>query len=160
MRLLLTLVISLLLATAPAALAQNWGQYDNSRFAYGVSIPPEFAGEGEAANSDGQVFTLESRVARLAVWGGYFVTEPDFEAEARSRLETDLADGWGLTAQSTTSSWAEWSATKSGRVMHQRLVQLCDGQGYAALRLEYAQADRRRLDPLVSPLVASLKAYC
>lgn len=157
---LFPLLLVILFTTAPAALAQNWGQYDNARFAYGLAIPPEFEGQGEADNGDGQVFTLDSRVARLAVWGGYFVSEPDFEAEARSRLEEDLADGWGLTAQSTTASWAEWSATKTGRVMHQRLIQLCDGQGYAALRLEYAQADRRRIDPLVSPLAASLKAYC
>jgi len=40
------------------------------------------------------------------------------------------------------------------------MIQLCDGSGYAALRLEYAQVDRSKLDDLVQPLTTSLKSAC
>jgi hypothetical protein len=45
-------------------------------------------------------------------------------------------------------------------VLQQHMIQLCDGSGYAAIRLEYAQVDRPKLDSLVEPLLASLKSTC
>jgi hypothetical protein len=159
MRAVLSL-LSIFLLAGPALAQGGWGYYENARFGYGLDIPPEFERQGESANGDGQIFLLDGRVARLTVWGGYFATAPDFETEARERLATDTADGWGLTAQSTTPTWATWSATRSGRVQHQHMVQLCDGTGYAALRLDYAQIDRPRIDPLVEPLIASITPLC
>lgn len=158
MRLILALLVSL--ATLPALAQSGWTYYGNARFGYELAVPPGFEGQGQSGNGDGQVFTLENRVARLTVWGGYLVTAPDFEAEANTRLASDLSGGWGLTAQSTTPTWASWSATKSGRVLHQHMIQLCDEPSYAALRLEYAQADRPRLDGFVEALLASLKPVC
>lgn len=159
MRFVLAVIIAL--ALAPSAFAQAiWGYYENGRYAYGVDIPPGFDGQGQSDNGDGQVFLFDGRVARLTVWGGFFTAEPDFEAEANWRLAEDTGSGWGLTAQSTTPTWATWSATKSGRVLHQRMIQLCDGQSYAALRLDYAQTDRPKIDPLVDQLIASLVPIC
>ena len=103
---------------------------------------------------------IDGRVARLTVWGGVFATAPDFEAEANARIAGDTEDGWGLAAHATSPTWATWSATKPGRVMHQHMIALCDGQGYAALRFDYAQVDRRRLDTMIEPLIASFKAPC
>ena len=40
------------------------------------------------------------------------------------------------------------------------MIALCDGQSYAGLRLDYAQSDRPKLDPLVDQLTASLVAIC
>ncbi len=159
MRFVLAAIAALTLAM-PAMAQAIWGYYENARYAYGIDIPPGFEGQGESTNGDGQVFLFDGRVARLTVWGGYFVTEPDFESEAHARLAEDTGAGWGLTAQSTTPTWAIWSATRSGRVLHQRMIALCDGQSYAALRLDYAQSDRPKLDPLVDQLTASLVAIC
>lgn len=159
MRFALAVIAALSLAF-PAVAQVPWGIYENARYAYAVDIPPGFAGQGESDNGDGQVFLLDGRVGRLTVWGGFIVSEPDFEAEAGARLAEDMEAGWGLLAQSTTATWATWSATKSGRVLHQHMIQLCDGSSYAALRLDYAQADRPRLDPLVDQLVASLVPIC
>lgn len=145
---------------APAAAQAPWGIYENARYGYAVDIPPGFEGQGESDNGDGQVFLLDGRVGHLTVWGGFIVTEPDFESEAKARLAEDISAGWGLTAQSTTPTWATWSATKSGRVLHQHMIQLCDEVSYAALRLEYAQVDRPKLDPLVDQLAASLVPVC
>lgn len=159
MRFPLALLASLLLAM-PAFAQSGWGYYANARYGYELDIPPGFEGQGESQNGDGQVFLLDGRVGKLTAWAGYFVTEPDFEAEANTRFASDTADGWGVTAQAATPGWATWSATKSGRVVQQHMIQLCDGSGYAALRLEYAQADRSKLDDLVQPLTTSLKSAC
>lgn len=159
MRFVSALIVALLLL-APAHAQSGWGYYANARYGYELDIPPGFDGQGESDNGDGQVFLLDGRVGKLTVWGGYFVTEPDFESEANARFAADTDAGWGVMAQSATPSWATWSATKSGRVLQHHMIQLCDGAGYAAIRLEYAQVDRPRLDDLVQPLVASLKPIC
>jgi len=159
MRTILACFAALALAL-PAFAQAPWGIYENARYAYAVDIPPGFEGQGESDNGDGQIFLFDGRVAKLSVWGGFIVAEPDFEAEAGSRLAEDTTAGWGLASQSTTPTWSTWSATKSGRVLHQHMIQLCDGASYAALRLEYAQVDRPRLDPLVDPLIASLTPIC
>jgi len=156
-------VLSALLAVtliAPAVAQVAWGYYANARYGYELDIPPSFEGQGESQSGDGQVFLFDGRVGKLTTWGGYFVTEPDFESEANARFASDTADGWGVTAQAATPSWATWSATKSGRVLQHHMIQLCDGSGYAAFRLEYAQADRSKLDELVQPLTTSLKSVC
>jgi len=124
------------------------------------TFPPALKAKGESDNGDGQVFLLDGRVARLTVWGGFFSVEPDFDSEANWRLAEDTSSGWGVTAQSTTPTWATWSATNSGRVLHQRMIALCDGQSYAAVRLDYAQTDRPKIDPLVDQLIASLLPIC
>ena len=159
MRFALTLAAILILA--PPAFAQAvWSYYANARYGYELDIPPGFEGQGESQNGDGQVFLLDGRVGKLTVWGGYFVTEPDFESEANARFAADTDAGWAVTAQSATQSWATWSASKSGRVLQQHMIRLCDDAGYAAIRLEYAQVDRPRLDELVEPLILSLKSAC
>lgn len=157
MRQILALV-ALLSLSLPALAQDGWGVYENGRFGYTIDIPPGFEGQGEADNGDGQRF-LYNR-AQITAWGGYFVIEPDFESEANSLLADDTAEGWGLTARSTTPTWASWSATKAGRVLHQQMIELCDGSGYAALRIEYAQVQRPEIDPFIDPLLASLKPIC
>jgi hypothetical protein len=159
MRFALTLAATVILAT-PAFAQAVWSYYGNARYGYELDIPPGFEGQGESPNGDGEIFLLDGRVGKLTAWGGYFDVEPDFESEANARFASDTADGWGVMAQSATPSWATWSATKSGRVLQQHMIQLCDGSGYAAIRLEYAQVDRPKLDSLVEPLLASLKSTC
>lgn len=157
MRTILALLAALTLAT-PALAQALWGSYANARYSYELDIPPGFEGQGESPSGDGQVFLLDGRVAKLTAWGGYFAAEPDFESEANARFASDMAAGWGVIAQAATPSWATWSASKSGRVLQHHMIQLCDGSGYAAIRLEYAQTDRLKLDDLVQPLIVSLKS--
>jgi hypothetical protein len=142
------------LATLPA-LAQNGERYDNPRFGYSVSVPPGFVGQGESDNGDGQAFALPGRAITLNVWGGWL---SDFDSEVASRIAQDAADGWNQTYQAVTPRWASWSATAGGQILYQRLIALCDGQSYAAFRVEYGPRDRAEMDPVVEQLVASLRS--
>ncbi|WP_152662654.1 hypothetical protein [Devosia soli] len=157
---LITALLAILLAVTAAHAQSGWGYYANGRYGYEVDIPPGFEGQGESDNGDGEVFLLDGRVGKLTVWGGYFALEPDFESEANARFADDRDDGWNVISQAATPGWATWSAEKSGRVIVQHMIALCDASGYAALRLEYAQTDRPRLDDLVEPLVTSFKSAC
>lgn len=159
MRFALTLFTALMVVS-PAFAEAIWGYYANARYGYELDIPPGFEGQGESPNGDGQIFLFDGRVGKLTASAGHFVTEPSFESEANALFASDTEAGWGVTAQSATPSWATWSATKSGRVLQQHMIQLCDGSGYAAIRLEYAQTDRPKLDDLVQPLIVSLKSIC
>jgi len=156
----LTALFALLLALVPAHAQSDWGYYANPRFGYELDTPPGFEGQGESDNGDGQVFLLDGRVGKLTAWAGYFALEPDFESEANARFAADTDAGWGVTAQAATPTWATWSATKAGRVLVQHMIELCDGSGYAAIRLEHAQTDRPRIDNLIEPLIASFKSAC
>ena len=90
-------LIILALLTTPA-FAQGWERYDNARYGYSIDIPPEFAGNGESDNGDGQGFQNMASAQDLVVWGGTIMG--DFEAEVafrqfRQRLATVIQQAHG-----------------------------------------------------------------
>lgn len=152
-------LFALALLVVPTSAETPWATYDNQAFGYQVDIPPGFDGQGAEANGSGETFLLDGRVGRLKVWAAPLGSS-GFEPESYGQLAADMASGWGVTERSTTPTWATWSGAKRDRVLRQRMIALCDGKAYAAIRLDYAQTDRSKLDPLVDQLVASLKADC
>ena len=146
------LVLAALL-TLPA-LAQSGQLYENARFGYSLSVPDGFAGQDEAENGDGQQFVVPGRAIGLTVWGGL---ADDFEQEVAAHLSQDTAAGWNRGDEAVTPRWASWSSSRGGQIAYQRMIALCDGQSYAAVRAEYGLRDRAEMDPLVEQLVASLR---
>jgi len=59
--------------------------YINARFGYRIDYPADFIPQGEADNSDGQVF-IGNDGAELRAWGGYNV----FQATPASALQEEL----------------------------------------------------------------------
>lgn len=156
MRFVVTLLFCLF--TLPA-LAQFWTHYANGRFGYSLDIPPGYEGEGESANGDGQVFYLPNGRQELLAWGGLLgVTAQTFPAEAASRLQSDMNDGWAITYQAGTPQWAVWSGTRGDLVLYQRMILLCDGASFAAFRLTHPLSEMARGQPVVEGLVRSLRA--
>lgn len=150
------LLLALLLC-APAVLAADWGLYRNARFGYAVGIPPGFAGEGESANGDGQAFRSADGTQALSAWGG-IVLERSFEAAAQTAMGFAREDGWALSYERVTPSWASWSGRRNGMILYARMIALCGGSRYAAFQLEYAERDVGQMDLVVDRLVASLRA--
>jgi len=153
MRALICLVI---LALATPVLATGWESYGNARFGYTIEVPPGFAWGKEAENGDGRSF--REGASKLLVWGGN-IAEGDFESAVAAAREYLAGDGWTITYEAVTPSWASLSGTQGQRILHQRMIALCDGQ-YAAFRLEYSAVDSSELDPVVNRLVQTLKADC
>lgn len=151
------ILFALLFFFVPAALAGEWGRYENARFGYAVAVPPGFAGAGESDNADGQVFRSADGTQNLRAWGGN-VLEESFEAEAAASMGYSRDDGWTLSYERSTPGWASWSGRRNGIVLYARMISLCGGTQYAAFQLEYPQRDLDAMNPVVEKLVGSLRA--
>ncbi|WP_210165399.1 hypothetical protein [Devosia chinhatensis] len=150
----LTLLFCLLLCTP--ALAQFWGHYANARFGYEIDVPPDFEGNGESDNGDGQVFSNLAGEQGLQVWGGEL--SETLGEEAATAIDQLTRDRWVLSAQVSSPRWAQFSAQRDHRIVQQRMILLCDGASFAAFRLEHNIADLGRLDSVLSGLERSFQA--
>lgn len=152
MRRLLALLV-LILVAAPA-LAAGWDRYENARFGYVIDVPPDFTGNGESANGDGQGFQNLSRGQGLVVWGGHALD--GFEGEVAAGLELLVQDGWNPGQQTVTPSWASVSAVKGQRIRHLRMIALC-GDSFAGYALDYMATDATAMAPLLVRMDRSLQ---
>lgn len=150
------LICFLVFALAAPALAAGWEAYGNARFGYTIDVPPGFKWGKEADNGDGRSFRDGAR--KLLVWGGN-ITEDSFESAVAAAKAFAIGDGWTITYEAVTPSWASYSGTQGQRVLYQRMIALCDGQ-YAAFRLEYSAVDIGALGPVVDRLAQSLEGGC
>ena len=151
-----TILIALLTLIITPVLAADWGSYVNARFGYAVAVPPEFSGGGEADNGDGQVFTSRDGTQTLRVYGGN-VMEQDFEIEVGRAAEYLDGEGWDISYQRTTPSWASYSGSRQGFVLYVRTIALCGGTQFATFAYRYPKTAIRDADPVVERLVGSLK---
>lgn len=150
------LICFLAVLLAVPVLATEWGQYDNARFGYTVDVPPGFEWGKEADNGDGRAF--RGGATKLLVWGGN-VTEDSFESAVTAAKGFAESDGWNISYEAVTPSWASFSGAQGKRILYQRMIALCDG-AYAAFRLEYSAVDLGTMEPVVERLVQSLKGGC
>jgi hypothetical protein len=150
MRTFLALIFALL---AIPVLAADWGHYVNERFGVEADVPPGFEAGAPPANGDGLGFSTPT--AKLSIYGSLIV-EGDFESTVRQAIEWNKDDGWAITYEASTPSWASWSGKKGSRVLYVRAIRMCDGGIYGAFELEYSEADLRAYDPVVDRLVGSL----
>lgn len=153
MRALLALTLFLL---ASPALAQFWGHYENARFGYQIDVPPDFVGQGESDNGDGQVFLRLDAEQVLTVWGGHLLDT--FEQEAAERIASAGDDNWGITYQASTPQWAVFSGQRDHRIVYQRMIALCGGTSYAAYRVEHNIRDLAAMDAVIEGLNRSFVA--
>ena len=145
-------ILAMLVLVSPT-LAQYWGHYSNSRFGYEIDIPPDFVGNGESDNGDGQTFYNLAAEQGLTVWGGEMMNA--LEAEAGFAADALSRDGWSVTERSSTPQWATLAAMRDHRLVYQRMIALCDGRSFAAFRAEFNISDLARMDPVLSGLARS-----
>ena len=150
MRTFLALIFALL---ATPVIAADWGHYVNERFGVEADVPPGFEAGAPPANGDGLGFSTPT--AKLSIYGSLIV-EGDFESTVRQAIEWIEVDGWDITYEASTPSWACWSGKKGSRVLYVRAIRMCDGEAYGAFELEYSEADLKAFDPVVDRLVGSL----
>lgn len=150
MRILLAVIVALI---ASAAFAADWGHYVNERFGVEADVPPGFAAGEAPANGDGLGFSTPT--AQLSIYGSLIV-EGDFESTVAQRIKWSQDDGWNITYQASTPSWASWSGKKGSRILYVRAIRMCGGEMYGAFELEYSEADLKAFDPVVERLVRSL----
>jgi hypothetical protein len=150
MRIILALIVALF---ATPLCAAEWGHYVNERFGVEADVPPGFVPGEPPANGDGQGFATPT--ARLSIYGSLIV-EGDFESVVAQRMKWTAEDGWAITYQAVTPSWASWSGKRGSRILYVRAIRMCGGSTLGAFELEYSEADRTAFDPVVERLVRSL----
>lgn len=151
MRLLFAVLLAL---SAAPALAAEWGHYVNERFGVEADVPPGFGADEPSANGDGQRFSTPT--ARLAIYGS-LIDEGDFESAVAQRQQWTETDGWNITYQARSPSWAIWSGKRGSRILYARAIRICDGNVLGAFELEYSEADRVAFDAVVERLARSLR---
>ena len=152
------LIFLALMLIASPALAQFWGHYENARFGYEIDVPPDFVGQGESDNDDGQVFLRLGAEQALTAWGGHLLDT--FETEVGDRLAAVSDENWAISYQASTPQWAVLSGQRDHRIVYQRMIALCDGGSYAAYRLEYNIRDLAAMDAVIDGLNRSFAATC
>lgn len=140
MRLILLLLAFLV---ASPAYGQYWDYYENARFGYGIDVPPDYVGNGESDNGDGQMFYNLEAEQGLTVWGGQMAGS--LQAEATLVAETLAGQGWTITENASTPQWSMLAAMRDHRVLVQRSILLCDGASYAAFRAEFNIRDQNAM---------------
>lgn len=155
MRAIVAGLLALALSALTAVAGDVWA-YTNARFGYSIDVPASFAVVRDSDNGDGRAY--RDGATKLLVWGAN-IAEGDFEAAAHAASSFATADGWSLTYEAITPSWASISGAQGQRILYQRMIATCDGQ-YAAFRLEYSAVELAKLDPVVNGLVRSLKGGC
>lgn len=153
MRVILALLVLFL---APPSLAEDWDSYTNARFGYAIDIPPGFVGEGESDNGDGQLYRSEDGTQVLRVFGGNALD--GFEARIADAMAFARGEGWALSYERVTPSWASFSGTRSGMVVYARAISLCGGEQFASFELRYPERDLDDMHRVVERLVRSLEA--
>ena len=149
------LAVLLMGISAGPVLAQYWTQYANSRFGYSLDIPPGYEAQGESDGGDGQVFFDPGTTQTLVVWGGYIIE--DFESEVQTRIADAGGAAWNVTSETITPQWAEFTAIKGMRMLHQRMITGCDGSAYAAYALDYLVVDTARIAEIIEGLAPTLQ---
>lgn len=143
------------LALVSPAVADDWGLYDNARFGYRIEVPPGFSGGGEAANGDGQVFTLAGGTQELRVFGGTALD--GFEAWANGTIDAARNDGWNLTNAQSTPSWLGFGGLRNGMVVYTRAVAVCGGDQFASFELTYPDDAMAEVGQMLNRLIGSLR---
>lgn len=148
-------LVLLCLVAAPAV-AEDWRPYANARFGYVLDLPADFAVTSEADNGDGMALASKDGKAELRVFGANRM-EDDFPAEIKSRVAMDKQDGWTISYDKPSTSWASYSGSRKDRILYVRAIALChDAVGYVTL--EYPKAQLKQYDPVVAHLVKTLSA--
>lgn len=150
----LVLAAALILAISPA-LAQSWDRYTNARFGFAIQIPPGYGGDGESDNGDGQMFRSEDGTQTLRVFGGNVLE--DFESTIADAMQYARDDGWTLSYERVTPTWASFSGTRNSLIVYARAVALCGGTQFASFELRYPKRDLDDMHSVVERLVSTLR---
>lgn len=150
------LVLLLCLVAFPAA-AQDWSTYVNARHGYAIDIPPGYRGQGEPANGHGQVFRSASGTREIRVYGRT-LTVPEFDTDVRNIIRFATDEGWRVSYERITPSWASFSGLRNGLVLYVRMIALCGGDQNATVELRYPERDIRTMDGVIERVARSLRA--
>jgi hypothetical protein len=148
----LTCVIAVLGCSTAGAV--SWTEFTDPRFGFRMEIPAEYQLSYETEQQNGRFFHTRTGDF-LATWFSP-ASEGTFAADVRLRQEQDEANGWAISYERITPTWASYSGTKGGEIRYVRAVDIC-GEGAAYFVIDYPVTSKRTYDPIVTHMVRSLR---
>ncbi|MDQ3816635.1 MAG: hypothetical protein M3362_02955 [Acidobacteriota bacterium] len=138
-------------AVAPTAAAQRvtYRTYTNVRFQYSVSYPAGvLIPQGEADNSDGQIFRSRDRRAEMRVFGRYNVQNETLQSAFNAAQE-----GKDVTYKVLKRNFYVVSGRQNGKIFYEKT--LLKGDTFKTFMIEYDEADSAKYDPMTARIARS-----
>ena len=101
------------------ASSEQYQDYDNARFGFHVSYPPEFKPQGESENADGQKFANDSGAA-LTTYAYYRIDGNNIKDVYKNEVD---GSGIKITYKVLKKNWFVISGTKDGEIIYEKVIQ-------------------------------------
>ncbi|HEY8595008.1 MAG TPA: hypothetical protein VIL84_07165 [Devosiaceae bacterium] len=153
-------ILSLFFVTmALPVLAAGWSTQAAPSIGAQVEIPPGFSEAGSAENGARLTFKPGSGAAVLTLWGMQ-MPKGGFEEAARMAM-TRLAKGQWTVDPGGSAYYGNWyivDASRPGGHLYEKAIVTCDGNAVAAISMEYPDAEKPAIWPLLDRLGTSITA--
>jgi len=133
---------------------QRWLTYTNARFDYSITYPSSLTAQGEADNSDGQVFRSAKGGAELRVWGSNNALNQTL-AGAYKEAVAEINQNGTVTYKVLGRNSFVVSGTRGGKVIYQKT--LLRGDVFKSFTFEYPVSSKSTYDPVTNRIANSFK---
>jgi hypothetical protein len=152
----LSLLIALLGALPPAALAQaddlGWTEFRNERFGLALSYPAEvFVSQRSSKSGDGDLFETPDGKGRLLV-GAIENTERFTPRSYQTFIARQSYPGLRIDYAPVGQSWAVLSGTLGPTMVYEKIMFSCGRSVINSFAMTYPIAERRFFDPLIEAI--------
>ena len=130
---------------------QKWAIYQNARYGYEVSYPPDlFEPQGEADNGDGQIFSNDA--AEMRVFGSQMLLHKTLRGE----FDALVKERENVSYKIFRRSYFVISGTESERIFYQKTAARND-ETFVTFYIEYDESQRGIYDKITARIVGSFK---
>jgi hypothetical protein len=136
-------------------MASEWTVVEDERLDYRVEIPPGYELSREIEEGRGGLFHNPFGDV-LAIWV-VPLQGHSFRQDVAERRARDQADGWDISYQRETATWASYSGTLEDQIRYVRAIRVCDDRA-AYFLIDYAREAKEGYDPIVTRMVDTFRA--
>ena len=147
------ILFSIFIFSVAANAQANYKTYSNARYGYSISYPADLLkAQGEAANSDGQVFASDD--AEMRVFGTNMLSNGSLAKEYNAVVKEQGAEN--VTYKTLKKNFFVVSGAKDGRIYYQKTMAR-QGGSFVTFMIEYDESKRGVYDKAIERMVKSFK---
>jgi hypothetical protein len=144
----LSILLTVFLLSQIAFSQSAYNSYSNARYGYTIAYPAELEPQGEADNSDGQVFRNDD--AELRVWGSNNALGRTLKQEYNAQLKDY---GRGVTYKALLKNGFVISGKRGGKIFYQKTL-FRDDQ-FLTFTFTYKESKRKTYDAVTAKVAKS-----
>lgn len=129
-------------------------RYTNVRFAYAVSYPAGILiPQGEATNSDGQIFRSRDGHAEMRVFGRHNIDNETIKSAFEKAVAGEDGAARVLTYKLLKGDTYVVSGRRNGKIFYEKTM--LKGDVFKTFTIEYDESERARYDPITARISRS-----